>query len=343
MRPALLKYLFILLLLPGGISHAQDIHFSQFFEAPLLRNPSLAGIFNGDVRVQGVYRDQWNSFTNAYRSGSFNMEYKQPVGRQDDFITMGLQTVYDKAGSVALTTTQFLPALNYHKSLNSDRNMYLSLGFMGGLVQKRLDRSRVTTNNQYDGNGYNPSLPDGEYFTDFKQNYWDGSVGMSFNSNLSSNEDNTFFIGAAYHHFNRPLNSFYKDPSVGLEPKWVFSSGVKLAINEYSFFNLQGDYSQQAGSQEVVAGALYGHKLGDFPDDPQYIIYAGAFLRWRDALIPVVKIDFKPLSVAISYDVNVSQLKTASMGRGGVELSVSYMGFLDRFNTTRDAVRCPRF
>lgn len=343
MRPAMLKYLFILLLLRGGISYAQDIHFSQFFEAPLLRNPSLAGIFNGDIRVQGVYRDQWNSFTNAYRSGSFNMEYKQPIGRQDDFITMGLQTVYDKAGSVALTTTQILPALNYHKSLNSDRNMYLSLGFMGGLVQKRLDRSRVTTNNQYDGNGYNPSLPDGEYFTDFKQNYWDGSVGMSFNSNLSSNEDNTFFIGAAYHHFNRPLNSFYKDPAIGLEPKWVFSSGVKLAINEYSFFNLQGDYSQQAGSQEVVAGALYGHKLGDFPDDPQYIIYAGAFLRWRDALIPVVKIDFRPMSVAISYDVNVSQLKTASMGRGGVELSVSYMGFLDRFNTTRDAVRCPRF
>lgn len=343
MRPAMLKYLFILLLLRGGISYAQDIHFSQFFEAPLLRNPSLAGIFNGDIRVQGVYRDQWNSFTNAYRSGSFNMEYKQPIGRQDDFITMGLQTVYDKAGSVALTTTQILPALNYHKSLNSDRNMYLSLGFMGGLVQKRLDRSRVTTNNQYDGNGYNPSLPDGEYFTDFKQNYWDGSVGMSFNSNLSSNEDNTFFIGAAYHHFNRPLNSFYKDPAIGLEPKWVFSSGVKLAINEYSFFNLQGDYSQQAGSQEVAAGALYGHKLGDFPDDPQYIIYAGAFLRWRDALIPVVKIDFRPMSVAISYDVNVSQLKTASMGRGGVELSVSYMGFLDRFNTTRDAVRCPRF
>ncbi len=49
---------------------AQDIHFSQFFEAPLLRNPSLAGIFTGDVRVQAVYRDQWNSITDAYRTTS---------------------------------------------------------------------------------------------------------------------------------------------------------------------------------------------------------------------------------------------------------------------------------
>src|SRR6476469_245143 len=60
---------------------SQDIHFSQFFEAPLLRNPSLAGIFTGDIRVQAVYRDQWSSFTNAYKSGSFNVEYKMPVGK----------------------------------------------------------------------------------------------------------------------------------------------------------------------------------------------------------------------------------------------------------------------
>src|SRR5205814_6882082 len=88
---------------------AQDIHFSQFFEAPLLRNPSLAGIFTGDIRVQGVYRDQWNSFTNGYRTGSFNAEYKMPVGRSNDFLTTGLQLLYDKAGTVGLTTTQLLP------------------------------------------------------------------------------------------------------------------------------------------------------------------------------------------------------------------------------------------
>src|SRR6187200_1880580 len=140
--------------------HTQDIHFSQFFEAPLLRNPSLAGIFTGDIRIQGVYRDQWNTFTNAYRSGSFNVEYKMPVGRGDDFITAGLQMLYDKAGTAGLTSTHVLPAINYHKSLSSKKAMYLSFGFMGGIIQKRLDRSKITTNNQYDGTAFNPALAD---------------------------------------------------------------------------------------------------------------------------------------------------------------------------------------
>jgi len=72
-------------ILPVG-SNAQDIHFSQFFETPLLRNPALAGIFTGDVRVQGVFRDQWNSVTNAYKTASLNGEYKMPIGRADDFV-----------------------------------------------------------------------------------------------------------------------------------------------------------------------------------------------------------------------------------------------------------------
>src|SRR6186997_1453355 len=69
---------------------AQDIHFSQFFEAPLLRNPSLAGIFTGDIRVQAVYRDQWNSVTTAYKTASLNGEYKMPVGSSDDYVTWGM-------------------------------------------------------------------------------------------------------------------------------------------------------------------------------------------------------------------------------------------------------------
>jgi len=211
---------------------AQDIHFSQFFEAPLLRNPSLAGIFTGDLRVQGVYRSQWGSVTVPYRTGSFDLEYKQPVGRGDDFLTTGLQLLYDKAGTANFTTTNVLPALNYHKSLNADKNRYLSLGFMAGFVQKRIDISKVTTNNEYDGNGYNPSLGTGESFTNSKMSYFDASVGMSYNSAIKDKDNDNYFIGLAYHHFNRPKNSFYKNPDIELNPKWVGSVGVKFIIND---------------------------------------------------------------------------------------------------------------
>ena len=96
-------------------TNAQDIHFSQFFEAPLLRNPSLAGIFAGDIRVQAVYRDQWNSVTTAYKTVSINGEYKMPVGKANDFVTLGLQLLQDRAGTISWVSTHVLPAINYHK------------------------------------------------------------------------------------------------------------------------------------------------------------------------------------------------------------------------------------
>src|SRR5687768_4252148 len=209
---------FIMLLTVVGKVKAQDIHFSQFFEAPLLRNPSLAGIFTGDVRVQGVYRDQWNSFTNAYRSGSFNVEYKMPVGKEDDFITAGLQVLYDKAGTVGLTSTHFLPAINYHKSLSSQKVMYLSLGFMGGIVNKGIDESKITTDQQFSGGAYNPSLSTGENFSSAIYNYIDGSFGASFNTSFGNSEQHSLFAGGAYHHVNRPQNAFYRSTSAAVNP-----------------------------------------------------------------------------------------------------------------------------
>jgi len=322
---------------------SQDIHFSQFFETPLLRNPALAGIFSGDLRIQGVYRTQWNSVTVPYETGSLNGEYKLPIGHGNDFLTIGGEILYDKAGTVALTTTHILPVLNFHKSLSDDRNMYLSVGFMGGLVQRKLDRSKVTTNSQYNGSDYDPSLPDGETFQGNGYMYVDGSAGISFNTQIGESEDNNIFLGAAYHHFNHPAkNSFYGNADVQLLPKWVYSAGLKMGVTDYSYITFHADYSQQGTSTEKIGGVIYSYKLDD-PVDPKYIFHAGAFLRWKDAVIPVAKLEFKPFAIAVSYDANLSQLKTASQGRGGFELSVSYQTYFDRDNTTKDAVRCPRF
>lgn len=326
----------------GTPTTAQDIHFSQFFETPLLRNPALAGVFTGDYRIQTVFRDQWNSFTNAYRTGSLNGEYKWPVGRSSDYFTTAFEVLYDKAGTAALTTTELLPALNYHKSLSNEKAMYLSVGFMGGLVSKSIDITKVTTNSQFNGTAYDPALPNGE--TNFSPNvhYLDGSLGISFNTTFGPDNHNTFFTGFAYHHLNRPKNSFYKNPSIELDPKYVFSAGIKAIINEQACFTIQADHSRQGPSQETIAGVLYSYKLGDDPENSGYILHLGGFLRWKDALIPVIKLEMNSLAVALSYDANVSELRTASQGRGGFELSISYIGFLDRENA-KGRILCPKF
>lgn len=335
--------LIILIFSLGKKINAQDIHFSQFFEAPLLRSPALAGIFSGDFRIQAVYRNQWNSVTMPYQTTSLNAEYKMPVGHGDDFLTIAGEILYDKSGTVALTATHILPVLNYHKSLSADRNMYLSAGFSAGIVQRKIDRSKITTNNQFDGQNYDPTLPDGENIYSSSYLYFDGSAGLSFNTQIGQNEDNNLYFGVSYQHFNQSAKaSFYNSTDVELVPKIVFSGGFKMGLNDYSYVTFHSDYSQQGVNREIIAGMLYSVKLDD-ASEPQYTISGGAFLRWKDAMIPVVKFDVMPLTFALSYDVNVSELKTVSQGRGGFELSLSYVKFLDRNNTSRDAVRCPRF
>lgn len=318
-------------------SHAQDVHFSQFFESPLWRNPSLAGIFTGDVRVQGVYRDQWNSVTNAYRTGSLNAEIKMPVGKSEDFITTGIQMLFDRAGTIGWTSTHVLPALNYHKSLSGEHNRYLSLGFMGGVVERRFDPSKMTTNSQYNGTGT------GENLANARNTYLDGSVGLSFNADMNNNPANNYYLGVAYHHFNRPNASFYRNINIELHPKWVYSAGLRMGISDNSFLTLQADHSRQGSFSETVAGAMVGLKLGADTDNPDYVLQAGTFLRWNDALIPVIKIDYAPFSVALSYDANISTLKPTSYGRGGTELSVSYTGFRKNDRSSSGFSHCPRF
>lgn len=324
-------------------ANSQDIHFSQIFETPLLRNPALAGLFSGDVRIQSVYRTQWNSVTVPYRTGSLDGEVKLPVGQQNDYLTIGAQFLYDKAGTVALTATHILPAVNYHKSLSDEKNSYLSLGFMGGWVQRSIDRSKMTTNSQFDGVNYNENLANGEYFISGNYSYFDASVGMSYNSQIGDNADNNVFFGLAYHHFNKPKKvSFYTDNSVEGTPKLVGSAGIRMSMTDDSYFTIQADYSKQGAYTETVAGALYTWKFGN-SENPQYAFHTGAYMRWKDALIPVAKIQAKSIAIALSYDANISPLRTASTGRGGFEASLTYQKFFDRHNSSKEAIRCPRF
>src|SRR5436305_12477849 len=100
-----LSSLFLLpLLLPvDNLQAQQDLHFSQFYEFPLLRNPALAGIFNGNFRFTAGYRNQWQSVTVPYRTMIVSGECKVLGGlNTGDFVTAGLQATTDIAGDSKL-------------------------------------------------------------------------------------------------------------------------------------------------------------------------------------------------------------------------------------------------
>jgi type IX secretion system PorP/SprF family membrane protein len=251
-------YGFIFLCMLGKHSMAQDIHFSQFYETPLLRNPALAGIFAGDVRFQFVYRNQWQSVTVPYQTGSFNGEFKFPIGVSNDFVTFGGELFYDQAGTIGVKGVDVLPAFNYHKSLSDVRNMYLSFGLLAGIKQRGFDRSKVTTNAQFDGTNYDGNLPTGERFLRTSYAYLDISTGLSFNTQLGDHVNDNMFLGIAMFHVNQSKAiSFFGNPAIQLMPRYVFSAGVKLNSNNDSYVTIQADYDKQGPHTEVIGGVIY--------------------------------------------------------------------------------------
>lgn len=329
--------------LAGPSCLAQDIHLSQFYETPILRNPALAGIFTGDYRIEAVYRNQWNSVTVPYQTGAVSGEARFPVGHRNDYLTGGLQLTYDVAGSAHFRTSQLLPVINYHKSLNDERDMYLSLGFMAGFTQREFDPSKATFDNQYNNGTFDPTAPNGENILKDDYTYLDMATGLSFSSTLG--EDFHWFIGASYYHFNRPKVSFLNDKTVELSEKWEYNAGFSAPLGDFGRLIVEYNQLKQGTYSEIMAGGLVGYTLGigqgatSQPD----MIYGGFFVRWDDAVVPVVKMELGRYALGFSYDVNVSKLAQASHNFGGYELSLSMKGFFNSENSSSHKLRCPRF
>lgn len=324
---------------------AQDFAFSQFYEKPLLRNPSLAGVFDGDIRVSGIFRNQWQSVTVPYQTSAASAEVKFPIGRANDYFTVGIEMTNDVAGDIKLKRTQLLPVINFHKSLNNDYDSYLSVAFMAGSVSSQFDATKLQLDDQFVAGSFNPNNSTQQIFRNTGISYWDLASGITYSMGFGEMNSNTFYIGASLFHLNNAKVGFYaNNVTTTLQQKFTLNTGLTTQTSDYNRLVFFADYYKQGGNSQVMGGAMYGWDLlQHYDSDEKISLYAGAFYRWKDALIPIVKLNIYRLNIGISYDVNTSQLKTASQFRGGFELSASYYAKLKIRNEGVEKMRCVKF
>ncbi len=333
--------LFIVLLF-AKFANSQDINFSQFYDLPLLRNPSLAGLFSGDIRITTAYRNQWQSVTVPYRTFGLGFEYKKPIGENsDDFITYGLQLSSDVAGDSKLSRTQVFPVFNYHKSLNGTKSSYLSAGIMGGPVMQRFDPSKLSFDDQFVNGSYSAANPTKQIFNNTKLTYWDAAAGLCFSS--VAGENTRYYIGVGLFHFTQPKVAFQKQNDIILNHKFVVNAGFAAPLSDGNRLTMYADYFMQGGSRQAQGGLILNHDLVQYDEEQKISISAGLFYRGKDAFMPVVKLDYYQYSIGISYDVNSSKLKSASQYRGAYEVTLSYKAFNNKYNTSANKVKCPLF
>ena len=328
-------------------SNAQDIHFSQFYENSILRNPALTGIFSGDYKVGLDYRSQWASVSTPYSTVMMSGETKILVSREvGDYLSFGMVVTYDKAGTISFTSTQIYPSISYNKALDDRHNSYLSVGFTGGYINRSVDQSKMTFTSQYINGQYDPGNPTGEIAPFKKLNNYDLGAGVSLNSSLDQNGIFNFYLGAGAFHINAPTETFNgTDVLVKLPIKWDFNAGFHTSFNQNFGFTGHFDYSVMLPYQEMIFGGMFTYRATPVGLPSIFAFSVGAMYRYQDAIIPVVKIDYKDISFGFSYDVTGSTLATspAVSGTGATEISLYIRGnYLHRKNP-RDPVMCPRF
>lgn len=342
MRCSVLICILILGVLRPEHAHAQDINFSQFYELPLLRNPALAGIFYGDIRITGGYRNQWQSVTTPYQTQALGAEFKTAISENsDDFLTFGLQLTNDQAGDSRLSKTQVLPAINFHKSVNGDKDTYISAGIMAGIVQHRFDPTKLQFDDQFVNGTYSSTNPTQQTFSSTNLTYWDFSAGLSFSSVIAN--EIRYYVGLGLFHFTKPRVAFIPSNDIKLNPKWVFNVGLTAPTGYNDRLIIYGDAFSQGGHFQFQGGLLYHHDLLAYDEGDKISIGAGAFYRWNDAVVPVLKLDYLNWGLGVSYDLNVSKLTKASKMQGGLELTLSYKAYLNMMNSSLNKVRCVQF
>ena len=320
-----------------------DVHFSQFHETTVLRNPALVGVNEQDYKVSLLYRNQWSSMPNPFQTGMLTAEGRFPVSySSSDFVSVGLLGYFDKAGSVDRKITTFYPAVNYSKCLNTNTNTYLSMGFTGGYLQYSIDQTKATYNNQYQ-NGFEPTIA-GENLPTSRIGTFDVGAGLNFSTIRGANKDMLYMVGVSAYHLTRPSNSFYRDPTMNLAMRWNANAGFSKQATDQVVYQVHLNYAQQGQFREIVGGGMLGwNAVRSGGASNVFTIYGGLFYRYKDAVIPTFKLRYKDMEFSMSYDVNVSTLKAATNMRGGYEIMLIKTGAFPSNDAAAGKVMCPRF
>ena len=332
------KILLLLLLFAEtiGYGYAQDLHFSQYFNSPLLVNPANTG-FNPDYdyRVGGNYRNQWANVGNPYKTMSLWGDAKLFANRfENGWVGVGASLFSDKAGSGSLTTTSGYASVAYHQMLGY--NSLLSGGFSVGFATKRIDVSKLSFDNQWNGKFFDVAIPANEPFAYSQTSYFDLQMGLNYAYFASENV--YFNAGVSVMHINLPRESFF-DPSVSDNRLWrrytaFVNSNIKL--QDLWIVNPNIYVSKMGNAWETVVGFNANRDLSG--DGLQQLIL-GLYYRNKDAIIPMVGFQVNDMRITVNYDATISSLGSQNGTRGAYELSIVKSGVFP--SSGGRSVKCP--
>lgn len=310
---------------------AQDFHLSQYDAAALYLNPALAGQFDGKYRIHAHYRTQWGSVSSkAFNTSSisFDMPYKK--------FAFGFQVLNSRAGAGNFNVLNLSLNAAYNIYLTKDKTHKIALGVQGGTIQKSVNFNNLFFENQFTsvgGGSFDLNTPTGETFNN--DNFWlpDLNAGFVYFYGKEQIRINPF-IGYSTFHITQPQEDFFGTTNT-LPIRHVIHGGAKINISSRIQLLPKALYMRQKNASEVNAGMMLHYHL----QKAGAILLLGTNFRSEDAFIIEAGAKYGSYEARVSYDVNTSDLNDFSDGKGGFEVSITYIPKIFKPNPIRN---CPR-
>lgn len=328
--------LFTATLIVSFIVNAQDPHFSQFFASPLTLNPAFTGKFNGQWRLAANHRDQWPSIPKAYVTSSASIDFPilQNKIPETDVFGIGLSGLSDASANNILKLNYGSASLSYHRALDEDGYSTIGAGFQATYSSLSLDVTKLNFEDMLTQNGFTGTTTD-LLTNGNNQSYFDVNAGILYSG--SSNGINNYYLGVSMYHINRPKVSF-KDKNWFLSGRITVHGGGSFPVSDQLTLHSSVIHQIQNKASETTLGAAIAANLNQDEEKPTSV-YLGSWVRFNDAIVPYVGLEFGGLRIGASYDLNISSLKAATNTRGGSEISLIYI----KQPAENKGIPCPKF
>tara|TARA_B100002003_G_scaffold232880_1_gene245173 strand:+ start:2556 stop:3503 length:948 start_codon:yes stop_codon:yes gene_type:complete len=312
------KLIFIFCIFCVFFLKAQDVHFSQFSIGNIGLNPAIVGTQDTDYKVTLQKRRQWASVANPFSSFAICFETKNIYLNTP----VGIQFINDIAGDANFTTSQLNFAIN--KSLAINQYKQFSMGIFLGYAQREIDYSDLV-------------FAETEQLQNSSFIFFD--VGLGGNYSVTINDNFSVIMGLGAYHINSPKQSLLKDDDIRLNQKYNYYLRSFFQLNHSLIISPSLLYSEQGKSNEFIFGSTIKHELSTYNTK----LIGEVFYRWKDAIIPSLGLNYQHITAIISYDINTSDLVTASKHKGGFEFSVIYMWNRKQKQEIKIKKYCPKY
>ena len=316
----------------GSINGQQDIHVSNFFASQNWLNPASAGFFEGDLRIYGDYRSQWNKISpNAFKTMSFSVDGRILEENLDNgFIGTALNFYSDVTGDGLMKTNNISANINY--ALELDQYNKLAVGLNFGMLSRSVTFSDFYWNSQWNGEQYDVSVPSGE--NGLNANFSKLDLGLGVYYYGSPNDDVRIYGGIGAFHLTRPNVSLYG----GEEPlfmKFNFHGGLNYNLPLKRTALMPNFMYMMQGSNRVLnVGTDVKYLLKERSHYTAYYdetsIAFGAYYRAGDALFGTLRLSIAGITAGMSYDLTLSDLSKANNGFGAMEFMIMYRASLGK-------------